>query len=243
MRWLEVTLKAPLMSFGRVNIDRFAPTGRFPSKSMITGMIGAALGIERFNVSTLQYLQDHLIMAAGYKTEGKVLRDIQNAKLADDVVWTTRGIPASRGGGESTLDNAVRRTKDYLEDAELCVVIGLMPNCTYALEDIADAFRRPVFPISIGRKTCIPSVPLVTGSNETCIHEAETAYEALSIILDAGAAAQWPLGQGPEDGASVTRIISDPGLRDWRSGMHRGLVEVVEGVVGHVDASIFDAKF
>jgi CRISPR system Cascade subunit CasD len=243
MHWLEVTLKAPLMSFGKVSLDRFSPTGRFPSKSMITGMVGAALGIDRTNVVDLQHLQDHLIVASGYKVEGRVLRDVQNANLGDDVVWTTRGKPASRGGGENTLNSAVRRTKDYIEDAELRVVLGLEPGCKFSLAQIADSFRCPVFPVSIGRKTCLPSAPFVPRSNEDCMHEADTAYDALSNILKEGSSAQWPMGQGPDDGLSVSQVVSKPDLRDWRSGMHRGLDTVIEGVTGRAEVNNFAEEF
>jgi CRISPR system Cascade subunit CasD len=243
MRWLEATLQASMMSFGKVNIDRFAPTGRFPSRSMVTGLIGAALGLERNDVSNLQHLQDHLIIASALECEGRVLRDVQNAYLSSDPVWTTRGIPAKRAGGDDTLSQAVRRTKDYLEDAKVRLVIGLKQGCNYSLEDIANALRRPVYPLSIGRRTCLPSLPLVKGCNKDCIIEAANAYEALGSLVESGTAAQWPIGQGPEEGGPVSRIISEPGLRDWKSGMHRGFDEVVEGVTGNVLVNVFEEEF
>lgn len=243
MRWLEVTLQAPMMSFGAISIDRFAPTGRFPSKSMIVGMIGSALGLERSNVKALQDLQDKIIFACALEEENGILRDMQNAKLAVEKMWTTRGAPVSRDGGDATYERSVRRTKDYLQDARLRLVIGLKDGSSFTLEEIAEAFRRPVYPISIGRRTCLPSAPMVPPSNEACIFEAGTAYEALNAIVKAGVPARWPLGQGPDDTAAVSRVVSDPGLRNWKSGMHKGFENLVEGVSGNAEVEVLEAEF
>ena len=41
----------------------------------------------------------------------------------------------------------------------------------------------------------------------------------------------WPVGEGPEDGDDVFRVVDLPDLRNWRTGLHGGTRRVVEGVV------------
>ena len=44
MQVLLLNLQAPLMSFGGPQVDHIGPTGRFPTVSQITGLLGNALG-------------------------------------------------------------------------------------------------------------------------------------------------------------------------------------------------------
>ena len=49
-RHLILNLEAPLMAFGGETIDNIGVTRRFPSASMLTGLIANALGWRRIDV-------------------------------------------------------------------------------------------------------------------------------------------------------------------------------------------------
>lgn len=232
-RWLVLRLEAPLLAFGGVAVDQVGVTRDFPAASMLTGLLANALGYRRTEWRKHQMLQDSLIFAARRERETVfgLLTDIQNAQLAkNDKGWTTWGTPEGRDG--DSYSGPHRRRRDYHADA--CVVVALRVAPSGArpdLERLAAALDRPARPLFIGRKPCLPAAPL----RQQDFVEAPDAYTALTGIPlqpDAPTRAPraiWPLGEGPETGEAVTRILDLPDLRNWRTGLHGGVRKVVEG--------------
>lgn len=229
-RWLTVQLEAPLLSFGGILIDQVGPTRDFPATSMLVGLIGNALGWRWSNQSWHQAVQDRLIFAARREREGPVLTDTQNAQLGkSDKEWTTRGAPEGRDGASYGAPH--RRLRDYHADLSLRVVMRLDPESSApTLDEVAAAFDHPARPLYIGRKPCLPSTPLLEDDTNRWV-SGDTAFEALQAVpgTDKELRALWPVGQGPETGGNVERIVDLADLRSWRSGFHSGSRRVVEG--------------
>ena len=108
MRHLIIRLEAPLMAFGGETIDNYGVIRRFPSASMLTGLLANALGLCRTQAQDHQELQDRLVFAARIDREpsgGVRMTDFQTAQLgASDTGWTTRGRPEGRAGGANTYN-------------------------------------------------------------------------------------------------------------------------------------------
>jgi len=97
MKVLLLRLEAPLMAFGGVAIDNIGVTDQLPSASLLTGLLGNALGYQRKDAIRLQALQNRLRYAVRADRRGHALQDFQTAQLAkDDKAWTTRGPPPGR---------------------------------------------------------------------------------------------------------------------------------------------------
>lgn len=224
-RWLKLELAAPLMAFGAVAVDQVGPTWRWPGRSMLTGLLANALGLDWSERAAHQALQDRLICAAALLRDGDILTDTQNAQLSkNDQGWTTRGAPEGRGGNSYNAPH--RRQRDFLADAELVAVLTLTPvEQEPSLDTLRDALLRPARPLFLGRKACLPSRPLVTATEHDFI-EAATAYEALEQVAGGKAArAFWPEGEGPVGVRS--HEVAD--MRHWRTGLHGGSRTVHEG--------------
>lgn len=232
-RWLVLHLEAPLVAFGGVRIDHIGVTRDFPALSMMTGLLANALGYRRTEWEKHQRLQERLIFAARWEADHEhaagLLTDTQNAQLEkNDRGWTTWGEPEGRGGGAPTYRAPHRRLRDYHMDQHVVVVLRLRDNSMPDLDALAEAVARPVRPLFIGRKPCLPAGPLLR--EERFVHAA-TAYDALREVAGAQARAVWPLGEGPESGREVDRIVDLPDIRNWRTGLHGGVRKVVEGRV------------
>ena len=229
-RWLVLCLEAPLMSFGGVAVDQVRPVRDFPAASMLTGLIGNALGWQWSDSTAHQAMQDRLIFAVRREREGTLLTDVQNALLAkDDKGWTTRGTPEGRDGASYGAPH--RRLRDYHVDLSVHIVLRLDPSAeTPTLDTLADAFDRPARPLFLGRKPCLPSRPLL-GRESVRWVTGDTAHEALRRVPGKGERlrALWPVGEGPEAGHDVDRIVDMADLRNWRTGLHSGSRRVVEG--------------
>ena len=231
-RWLVLRLEAPLLAFGGVAIDQVGVTRDFPAASMLTGLLANALGYRRTEWRKHQMLQDSLIFATRRERENVfgLLTDTQNAQLAkNDKGWTTWGTPEGRDGASYGAPH--RRRRDYHADACVVVVLRVASSDTGPdLEKLAAALDRPARPLFIGRKPCLPSLPLRQKDTIT----APDAYAALQGFPPEQSAPEclraiWPLGEGPETGETVTRILDLPDLRNWRTGLHGGARKVVEG--------------
>lgn len=223
------------MAFGGVAIDQENPTRDFPSASMLTGLAANAFGWHWSDRAAHQALQDRLIFAARRERElvaSGVVIDVQNVQLGKgDKGWTTFGTPEGRDGASYGAPH--RRTRHYLADQAVRVVMRFDPaEVDPTLDELAEALDRPARPLFIGRKPCLPACRLMDGWVD-----GDTAYGALCALSGVGPfRALWPVGEGPETGDSVERVVDLPDVRNWRTGLHAGSREVVEGHVKGADS-------
>lgn len=235
-RWLILRLDAPLIAFGGVAIDHVGVIRDFPARSMLAGLFANALGYRRTEWDRHQALQDRLVFAVRIDHTGGILTDTQNARLEkNDRGWTTRGIVEGRDGASYGAPH--RRKRDYHMDSTVTVVLRLDPaEQEPSLDRLAEALARPARPLFFGRKSCMPSQPVLGPVATEIFVCAPHAYGALELAPFAGGPAfevraLWPVGEGPETGAMVHRVYDLPDLRNWRTGLHGGTRSVVEGVV------------
>lgn len=240
-RHLILRLDAPLMSFGGVAIDQLGVIDAWPHASLLTGLIGNALGYRRTDRGALQVLQDRLVFACRADREGERLRDFQTADLKkNEKGWTTRGQPEGRSGGSKTYAGKHIRHRDYWADRIVTVALRLEPTeAEPALGRIAEALAAPVRPLFIGRKPCLPAAPLFAGEQE-----GESALDAVSSF-------PVPIGENtgrrrePADYLACAPAHDQPhafvadqfrevrisGRRDWTSDAHGGEQRWWEGRV------------
>ncbi len=239
MKHIIMHLESPLMAFGGETIDNLGVVRRFPAASMLTGIFANALGWRRVERQKHQALQDRLIFAARIEREpagGGSMQDFQTAQLGrDDKGWTTRGVPEGRAGGANTYNAPHLRYRDYYADMRVCVALRLLDTedaDAPTLEDLAHALDYPKRPLFIGRKPCLPSVPLFGcfSDGDTCL--AALLDTPLSYPEDAPrtVSMQWHENEGVDSvKASRTQMLTDE--RNWVSGLHGGGRLVHEGSV------------
>lgn len=186
---LLLRLEAPLMSFGSLAVDANRPVQRWPAVSMLTGLLANALGWRRTDGAALDALQQRLRWAARVDRPGEPLQDFQTAQLAhDDQGWTTHGHPEGRAGGQPTYGPPHIRLREYRADASVAVVLRLEPaDRPPTLQDLDAALRQPRRPLFIGRKSCLPSLPLRVG-----LRDAVDALQALDELPHADQAVPQP---------------------------------------------------
>jgi CRISPR system Cascade subunit CasD len=160
IRFLALRLEGPLQSWGFDSQYNRRNTGLMPTKSAIAGMCCAALGLPRGSDKEQKFLASFgtvrmtaiAIPRTGFKKELPV------GRLQDyHTVQNTR-----RASG-SINDDCVLTHRQYLTDA----VFGVLLKGEEALlNEIVTALADPVWGIWLGRKTCIPSAPVLAGLKE-----------------------------------------------------------------------------
>ena len=110
------------------------------------------------------------------------------------------------------------------------------------LDELAEALDRPARPLFLGRKSCLPSAPLLAQGSDRWV-VGDTAYAALRAVPGTGKPlrALWPVGEGPEEvgddiGDDISHIADLADLRNWRTGLHSGSRLIVEGRITPVQA-------
>ena len=237
MSHLILRLEAPMMSFGGEVVDQNGPTVFFPPLSMLTGLLGHALGYRSVDAGLLQDLQERIVFAARIEREPAGRRpsmDFQTVRLgAKDRGWTTRGEPEGRRGDVRTFDSPHLRYRQYLSDASVTVALRLLnPEEHPILQEIGSALELPAHPLFIGRKPFVPSVPIYAG-----YAPGDTALEALMkvpALTDPpprqAVRTMWPESEGSDQVTEFHRTtLMDQ--RNWWSRLHGGQRVVCQGMV------------
>ena len=242
MNILLLRLEAPLMSFGAPIVDRHGVIQSYPALSMLTGLLGNALGYDHAEAERLERLQERLRYAARQDRPGRQIQDYQTVDLSkpymdDDRAWTTRGRLEKRKGGSASTGTHIR-LRDYWADAHYTVALTLEPpGEAPTLDDLAGAVQHPARPLFIGRKPCLPSAPLFA--------ERTTADGLVEALQEAALPARtregdtyrvWRPSHPDEKRA---RPVTD--RRDWKNQIHTGERWVAEGEVTISESKANDA--
>jgi CRISPR system Cascade subunit CasD len=152
MKSVLLRLEGPLQAWGTQGRFSIRDTDAEPSKSGVIGLVGAALGMSRDDDVQLAALSQ-LRMAVRVDREGAPLND-----------YHTAGGGRFRGEsyGVSGADGTVLTDRHYLIDASFLVALG---GDDHELVDrVAAALQDPVWPLFLGRKACVPSRPVFSGT-------------------------------------------------------------------------------
>lgn len=230
MDCLILRFDAPLMSFGGVMVDQHNPTDMFPGASMLTGLLGNALGWTHADVSKLDALQGGLRFAARWDVAPERLKDYHTVDLGQDFMrdtgWTTRGMREDRKGGPASEGTHIRQ-RHYLANGLMTLALAVSDDGEPSLATIESALRKPARPLFLGRKACLPAAPIFVERRV-----ARTLKEALlqappvpGRSRDDRMLACWP----EADGADGGELVEVDDRRDWANQLHTGSRRMVHG--------------
>ncbi len=218
--FLFLRLDAPLMAFGGVKVDERGPTGPFPGKSLLAGLLGNALGYDHRDAVRLSRLQERILHGVRRDREGRVVTDYQTVDLGQDHLkmrgWTTKDRSEGREGGPASEGTAIRY-RQYIADGRFTIALRLTPDEeTPTHADLEWALERPERPLFIGRKPCLPSGPILAGRVEApTLAEALQRAPSVDRLDDAGPKTAWLPAFEAWEGPSQEMLVADE--RDWRN--------------------------
>jgi len=202
---LLLRLEGPMQSWGiRARWD-VRDTGLEPTKSGVIGLIGCAMGLRRTDPA-LEELDQSLRFGVRVDRPGVISTDYQ----------TVTGYHRTASGGYKCRGNRVAKTletareydeftvvshREYLYDARFLVGLAVCPdrrrdNPTL-LEQVFDSLTRPKWPLYLGRKSCVPSRPLV---------DRESMNEEYASLEDALRHESWEAHEGEGMGPRTLEI-------------------------------------
>lgn len=166
MKFLKLTLNAPLQSWGEYARWDVRDTASMPSKSAIIGLLGSCMGYPRGD-DRLCALSSKLHMAVRADRPGCVMTDYHT-------VYGTNGILRNASGGKRSGGTIVTPRK-YLQDAYFSVFLW---GEEAVLEQCETALRHPYWITFLGRKSCVPAIPLLPK-----VFEADSIDEAVCKVF------------------------------------------------------------
>ena len=164
MKLIKIILSAPMQSWGEDARWDQRTTAVMPTKSALIGLIGCCLGYKRGDIR-LKELNEALFIAVRADKPGYVMTDFHTVQGNGGVILNAEGKP--RGGG-----NVIITPKQYLQDARFSVFIW---GETEKLNLCFQAMLHPKWSVYLGRRSCVPSVPILP-----VWVEAETPYAAVA---------------------------------------------------------------
>lgn len=146
MNLLKLTLSGFMQSYSSNSKWDYRGTDLYPTKSSIIGIIACAMGISRDD-TYLDYLAQNLKVHIRVDKLGNLLTDLQTVNQ-----------PMLRADGKAKAKTYHALLKKvYLTDSIFTVYVegeyDLLNKCYMALQD-------PKFPIYLGRKSCVPNLPI-----------------------------------------------------------------------------------
>jgi len=240
---LILRFDAPLMSFGAPIVDNQGEIQPYPALSMMTGLLGNALGFDHSEFDRLERLQERLRYASRQDRRGRQIEDYQTVDLSkpymdDDRAWTTYGHLESRAGGSASNGTHIRY-RDYWADAVHTVAVTLTPaDKSPTLDDLESAVKHPARPLFLGRKPCLPADSLFADRMQVDTLPDALVRAPLHDRADDGPtfSAWWPThpdADGPPDEELLDADMREPvtDRRDWRNQIHVGERWIVNGTV------------
>ncbi len=237
MEILLLRLDAPLMSFGGPLVDQEGRSLAFPGLSMLTGLLGNALGFDHGDAARLQDLQRRLRYAVRCDRAGGRLTDFHTVDLGlphmREGAWTTRGTVDERSG--SAKESTHIRYREYLVDS--CFTVALTVREAEAeptLNAIEDALRTPERPLFLGRKACLPAAPLLFRRVEapSLVAALRRAPLPAGHAIDAKAAVTvWADEEERDELPATQRLLGITDERDWANQIHGGMRRLVQVVI------------
>ena len=161
---LALRLEGPLQSWGFDSQYNRRNTGLMPTKSAIAGMCCAALGFNRGGAEERTFLEGFAAMRI---TTLAILRTVAHrfntaagdVKLSAGRLQDYHTVQNTRKADGGMKDCHITY-RQYLTDASFGVLIEGNADL---LRQIADALSDPKWGVWLGRKTCIPSAPVLAG--------------------------------------------------------------------------------
>ncbi len=183
MNFLVFRLYGPLASWGQAAVGGDRPTGLYPTRSAVIGLLAAALGLKREQEQEMEHLNNSVQIAVKQFFPSSLMRDYHTAQVPS----TKRGVTHLTRKSELSEEklNTILSSRDYRCDGVWVIAIRLIDGSFYTLFQLEKALLKPVFTLYLGRKSCPLAVPLMPSVVETNnLREAlDTSFPALTRSL------------------------------------------------------------
>ncbi|MBI4655195.1 MAG: type I-E CRISPR-associated protein Cas5/CasD [Elusimicrobia bacterium] len=200
LEFLILRLQGVMQAWGGHTYEDYRPSCLFPTRSGLTGLLGACLGIERKEKNELIALSESFIYA--------VRADRQN--FPPQKITDYHTIYKARKSDGSESDNPVVSKREYLCDARFTVALQFSGAGKYTLPILQMAITYPKYTPFLGRRSCPIGLPLFDS-----VVSAENVLAALKLIAPHTGTVYSEFKEGDPAKLAVRDVLSRQGLRQF----------------------------
>jgi len=172
--FLILRLDGPMQAWGTHTFEDYRPSGLYPTRSGLLGLLGSCLGLERNDLAEQQSLSASVEFTV--RVDSKRIGQDQEATVIESrKLLDFHTVMDARKVDGSVNKFPVVSSREYLYDAVFTVAIGSRDGARFGLDQIAEVLRRPCYTPTLGRRSCPLTRPLFVS-----FCEADTARIALS---------------------------------------------------------------
>ena len=151
------SVTGPMVSWGTENAGNVVrDTASRPTKSAIMGLVAASMGIRRAEPARLEALAEDLSMACLTLAEGETLTDLHT--VAAGKLPAQCATPRTRREQLETMERGGILTRRHYRTSAFYVMA--LTGADRLVEEVRTALRYPKFQPALGRKSCMPSLPM-----------------------------------------------------------------------------------
>jgi CRISPR system Cascade subunit CasD len=150
-----------MQAWGEHTFEGKRPSGNFPTRSALLGLLGACLGIRRNEPERLQQLADSVAFAV--RKEERFLTRRGGRKIPLPIIKVTdyHTVQDAREDYAGLKSHETIQTwREYLFDASYTVAVWNTEPATLPLVELEQAVKTPHFTPYLGRRNCPLSRPL-----------------------------------------------------------------------------------
>lgn len=161
-KFLILWLEAPLQSYGEENCLYVRSTTKFPRRAALWGMIFGAAGWYNEQRDRLAQLRPCSLTVFGYGKEKPILSDfhIVGGGWDESDPWQERMVPHTSNGSKVVGIPTRPRVKQYLQDSVFSAICEFPAQWE---DELRETCKSPKDVVFLGRKACIPTVPVLQG--------------------------------------------------------------------------------
>jgi CRISPR system Cascade subunit CasD len=185
--YLVFRLYGPLASWGEIAVGESRHSALYPTKSAVSGLLAAALGIRRDNDALLKEIAEQCQIGIKVISTGTFLSDYhttQVPKAESKVTYHTRREELVRGREKL---GTILSSREYRVDALYLVAVRISDQYPCSAEDLQNALLFPKFHLYLGRKSCPLAAPLKPvvkkGKGFKAVLD-EVDVEPLSLVIE-----------------------------------------------------------
>ncbi|WP_270827539.1 type I-E CRISPR-associated protein Cas5/CasD [Aeromonas sp. Y318-1] len=213
--YLLLWLEGPLQSWGHDSRFGRRETLHFPTKSGVLGMVCAALGAGGPQTSLLARFADLDMQVHSFARRHKnselvprepLLRDFHmvGSGYDDKDPWQSLLIPKTSEGKKAVGGGTKMTYRYYLQDQAFAVLLQVPDDL---LTEVAQALQNPVWDLSLGRKTCVPTEFIFQGQ---FANRGNALTAALNLAEQKQRARDFMVIQGSTEGGELLTLNDVP---------------------------------
>jgi CRISPR system Cascade subunit CasD len=155
MEFLRFTLHAPMASWGEIAVGEWRGSWDRPGRSVIVGILGAALGVLRDDSIGQGALTTEYGVAVRLDASGRPMQDYHTMQTVEKPLLKKRTVNTRADMFAERKRETVLSRREYRTDVVCTVVVWSKGGARWSLDELRAALKQPVFSLFAGRR-CNP---------------------------------------------------------------------------------------